>query len=359
MSRHIKDKQEFFRTRAALYMSLGIVPCFLEDKTILELGPGSGHNSIFTADLQPRKYVLVDGGEAILSAAKKRLRKAEIPESRMRYVQSLFEDYQPDECFDLVIAEACIPMQENPAAMLKKISSHVRPGGVLLITTISPVSYFSEILRRLGRDIQMNASTKPEEQLKLLRRLYQSHLDTLSGLGRSVDDWLLDNIVQPLDVQKLLSISDAIQALMDNFEFLGASPRLVTDWRWHKTMTDKSPHFNDTALNSYFSTNINLFDYRFETHYHSPETGKLLEIECSKVWDLMIAIENKEDTDWQAVWSALDCVSRVVSEIGPKTLPALDEAYKWIKTGAPIANLLEFPHWWGRGQQYLSFVRSK
>ena len=117
---------------------------------------------------------MVDGGEAILSAAKKRLRKAGIPESRMRFVQSLFEDYQPDECFDLVIAEACIPMQENPAAILKKISSHVKPGGVLLITTISPVSYFSEILRRLGRDIQMNANAKPEEQLRLLRPLKTS-----------------------------------------------------------------------------------------------------------------------------------------------------------------------------------------
>ena len=141
VSRIIEDELEFFRTRSALYMSLGIAKGFLKDKAILEFGPGSGHNSIFTASLGPTKYVLVDGGKKILEAAKRRLSKSVLSPKKITYINSLFEEYQSDEYFDLVIAEACIPMQEDPAAMLKTVAAHVKPGGVLVITTISAVSY--------------------------------------------------------------------------------------------------------------------------------------------------------------------------------------------------------------------------
>ena len=357
VSRIIEDELEFFRTRSALYMSLGIAKSFLKDKAILEFGPGSGHNSIFTASLGPSKYVLVDGGKKIIEAAKRRLSKSVLSPKRITYINSLFEEYQSDEYFDLVIAEACIPMQEDPAAMLRTVAAHVKPGGVLIITTISAVSYLSEIMRRLGRDIQMKADVDSEKQLEILRPLYQSHLATLTGLSRSVDDWLLDNIVQPLNVQKLLTIPEAIESLVDNFELLGSSPRFVTDWRWHKTMIAETPGINNTAERCYYSTNINLLDYRFETKDHDPVLGKALELECSKLWNQMITIENDRHTDWHLIWPILDGIARIIAELGPRTTPAFDEARRWVQGGALETALIDFPYWWGRGQQYLSFVR--
>ena len=132
VSRVVVDQEEFFRTRSALYMLLGIVPGFIKGKRVLELGPGSGHNSLHTAHLSPKEYVLVDGGEEILGVARERLSHLGTSLTEFEFVCSLFEDYEPDRQFDLVLAEACIPMQRDPATLLSQISQHVKLGGVLL-----------------------------------------------------------------------------------------------------------------------------------------------------------------------------------------------------------------------------------
>lgn len=360
VSRVVVDQEEFFRTRSALYMLLGIIPEFVKGKRVLELGPGTGHNSIHTACLSPKEYVLVDGGGEILDAARERLSHLGTRSTKLEFVCSLFENYKPDRQFDLVLAEACIPMQKDPATLLSQIAQHVKLGGVLVVTTISAVSYFSEILRRLGRDIVIPADTSPNEQLEVLRPLYRTHLESLTGLGRSIDDWLLDNIVQPFDVEQLLTIPQAINVLQDKFQFLGSSPKFMTDWRWHKTMTNVSPSFNNQAIESYYSQNINLMDCRVQNLSHELDTGMLLETECSKIWDQMIDLENNRSSDWIRLWKDIENVRNLVGQCAPQLIPAVTEALEWLQSGArqkDLADRSEFRQWWGRGQQYLSFVR--
>lgn len=356
VSRVIEDEDEFFRTRSALYLSLGIPTTFISGKRVLEFGPGSGHNSIFTATLSPAEYVLVDGGREILNAAKHRLSSFVSPHTTMSYVCTLFEEFTPQEPFDFVFAEACIPMQENPPSLLRHISRHVKSGGLLVITTISAVSYLSEILRRLGRDILISPRAKPEDQLKILRPVYKQHIESLTGVSRSVDDWLLDNIVQPFDVQQLLTVPQAISVLGDRFEIFGSSPRFVTDWRWYKMMNAMSKGFNKQALDSYYSRNANLLDYRIENLNHDIEIGILLEDRCSRIWDVMIDLENGQEQQWEELWKSLAEVEDVVSRCAPDTLPALQEAILWLKNGASESLMPNFEKWWGRGQQYVSFV---
>ena len=360
VSRVVGNQEEFLRTRSALYMLLGIVPGFVKGKRVLELGPGTGHNSLHTARLSPKEYVLVDGGEEILDVARERLSHLGNSSTKLEFVCSLFENYEPDRQFDLVLAEACIPMQKDPATLLSQIAQHVKLGGVLVVTTISAVSYLSEILRRLGRDIVIPAHTPPNEQLEVLRPLYRTHLESLIGLGRSIDDWLLDNIVQPFDVEQLLTIPQAINVLQDKFQILGSSPKFLTDWRWHKTMTNVSPSFNKQAIESYHSQNINLMDYRVQNLSHDIDTGMLLETECSKIWDQMIDLENNRSSDWLRLWKDIENVRNLVGQCAPQLLPAVTEALEWLQSGARQKDLTdrqEFSHWWGRGQQYLSFVR--
>ena len=61
VSQDIADIQKHFRKREALYRHLGIPPSFLHEKTILEIGPGGGHNALFMLHCAPHRYFLIDG----------------------------------------------------------------------------------------------------------------------------------------------------------------------------------------------------------------------------------------------------------------------------------------------------------
>ena len=56
----ISNLSKHFQIRSSLYRLLGLIPSFFTGKDIIEVGPGSGHNSIYTATLLPRTYELVE-----------------------------------------------------------------------------------------------------------------------------------------------------------------------------------------------------------------------------------------------------------------------------------------------------------
>ena len=53
-------------------------------------------------------------------------------------------------------------------------------------------------------------------------------------------------------------------------------------------------------------------------------------------------------------------VSQDISDLkkAPNTSEAIGESLYWLDSGAPIdAELKHLPEWWGRGQQYASFIK--
>ena len=61
VTQDISDLTGHFERRESLYRHVGIVPGLISGKSVIEFGPGSGYNSIYTSSLKPRRYVLVDG----------------------------------------------------------------------------------------------------------------------------------------------------------------------------------------------------------------------------------------------------------------------------------------------------------
>ena len=60
VAQDVSNLQKHFGRREALYRHLGIIPSSIKDRDIIEFGPGTGHNSVFTNSLTPHRYVLVD-----------------------------------------------------------------------------------------------------------------------------------------------------------------------------------------------------------------------------------------------------------------------------------------------------------
>jgi SAM-dependent methyltransferase len=356
VSQDISNLQLHFQRRESLYRSLGIVPTFISGRSVLEFGPGSGHNALYTASLLPHTYDLVDANPKGVEETRERLRG--FGNKNITVTQSLFENFQTDRQFDLVWAEGCIPLQDDPLTLLKHVASFVNPGGVLCVSINNGVSYLSETIRRLFRDRYFSTDKDISEQLEDIKPYISDHLSNLKGMSRPVDDWLLDSIIQPLKDRKLLSIPDVIGSIGHCFEAYNTSPKFLVDWRWYKEVIGTSRLFNEIALERYYQSNLNLLDYRFEFEDHSVAFGEKLEILGNEVWVLMCRIENGEKTAWTDVFHVLAELASLVRPRAEITSDTILEAVELLNSGDRGRATRLVPSWWGRGQQYLTLIRN-
>ena len=356
VSQDIFDLKRHFQRRDALLRSLRIPSVLVHDATILEFGPGSGHNATYIASLDPSKYHLVDGNLKGVEDTKKLMSEYDIND--LEVIHSLFLEYRSNALFDIVWAEGCISHQSDPIDILRHLSSFTTKKGIFVASTINGVSYLSETIRRVASSAHLNNNDSFQVKVDAIRPLLEGHLQNLKGMSRPVDDWIIDSIIQPLHERKLFSIPDAIEALQNNYDVYGSSPGFMTDWRWYKKIIGDDRGYNKLALDCYYQNNLNLIDYRFEFKKHSESFGIELESLCKKSWDIMCLIQNGDSTQLSFFIDLLIDISSLVGEKSPKTSQAIVEASHWLQDGAPLKqNLKYFPEWWGRGQQYVSFIK--
>ncbi|BAZ91318.1 hypothetical protein NIES932_28250 [Raphidiopsis curvata NIES-932] len=356
VAQDITDLEKHFQRRDSLFRSLGIPPSMVNGLSVIEFGPGSGHNAVFTASLSPSKYVLVDGNTLGLTQTKEKLDQLNF--KNYQIINSLFLDYVSDEKFNLVWAENCIPHQSDPLLILRYLSNFTQLSGIFVATTISPISYLSETIRRLLFNVCITTQTSLQSSLHILRPYLSAHLGNLKGMSRPVDDWIIDNILHPLEQRQLLTVPEVVETLCNEFDFYASSPRFTTDWRWYKEIVGEDRKFNTYAINSYYQLNINLIDYRYTFEPQPSEFGQELEDCCSTTWYLMCQIQQGDSSKWQPFFDKLAEISTMIDKISPNTALSIVEASQYLQDGAPLDRELKaFPKWWGRGTQYLSLIR--
>ena len=356
VAQDISDLKRHFRRRDSLYRYLGLPPAFVEGRAVIEFGPGSGHNALFTASLAPSRYVLVDANPKGLSDTRRLLCGHDL-NGPCEIVESLFDDFETDERFDLVLAEGLLSFQRTPERLLAALARFVRPGGLLFITTMSPLSYLSEIARRLMRDALIAPDAAPHEQLAVLRPLLAPHLAFLPGRSRPVDDWLLDNVVQPI-YGELLSAPRAIVALAESFDLHGCSPRYFTDLRWYKDVAGEERGFNGIGVAEYFRRAANMADCRLDLPSHDEAFGVALERDAGAVWTAMQALElGGRAAAFDEAVRGIEQVTERLATLAPATATGFAEVAERLAMRGPFEEMRSFQALWGRGQQYLSFIR--
>jgi len=309
----IGDLEAHFARRAFLYRSLGLPPVAIEGKSVLEIGPGSGENAQYTHSLKPRRYVLVEPNEKAQEALQATFA------GEVEIISETLETWRTSERFDIVLCEGLLGLSgRDSRSLLAAAGEKVRVGGVLVITCIDAISQCADVLRRAMAQPYIRKDASLQENVEALKPVFAPHLATLKGMTRSVEDWIVDNILNPASIGPTFSIPDALEAVEGKFCVLGCSPRFLIDWRWYKE-ADSS---NKWAIESYWRNCHNLYDYR--------------EIRPEREF----SIENKE----------LASKCREIRE----RLRALEAGFD---LRVPH-NQVEFDvSWFGRGQQYLSLAR--
>jgi SAM-dependent methyltransferase len=361
----ISDLPRHFARRAALYRQLGILPAFVRGRSVVEVGPGSGFNSLYTASLEPSRYVLVEGNPrgvrdmtALFGQYGSLCRDVEI-------VPLLIEAYEPDQQFDFVLCEGMLPLSSasDPAALLASVARLVAPGGVLVITCIDAVSYFSETLRRLLANLLIDPRESLDVRTAVCVRAFASHLATLAGMTRPPEDWVVDSLINPASIGRFLSIPDATMALADAFEVFSSSPRFLTDWRWYKDI-GADGRFNELAVDEYWANAHRLLDYRYAGSPGDPPRNMSLYDTCLAVQSDVRALEQAADRSGiERIQASLHFIRDLVRREVPDVDDALKDVERLIGSAAldadQVASAVHLGAWFGRGQQYVSFSRSR
>ncbi len=364
VAQDIEDLEKHFRRRHALYRHVGIVPSLLSGRSVLEFGPGSGHNSIVTAAMSPARYVLVDANPVGLEGTEDLLaRFAGAGRTDISVVESYIESFETSERFDLVLCEGVLPTQESPTELLSHIAQFVKPGGIILITCIDAASYLAEQLRRFAAALATRKEASTEEKLAVLVPLLGPHLDTIEGMSRSHGDWILDNVIQPFQGRALMGVKEAINTLHPEFSLHGTSPNFLVDRRWYKRITGPASDFNAVANDVYLSELHNFIDVRTAHSVREPGENRSLLAACSETYEAIVNhSEVRDDAATTRVVQALEALRGEMAGLDPLTVRSFADflaVVQRLQVGKQDVDWGEFASWFGQGQQYLSLVRDQ
>ncbi|MEQ8815095.1 MAG: class I SAM-dependent methyltransferase [Thalassobaculum sp.] len=356
----ISNLTAHYRRRGALYHSLGLPPITLRGRRVLELGPGTGENALATLSYEPAELTLVDGNPSSLGACRRNLSPHLGGGTKIRFIRSLIEDFQIDARYDVVLCEGVIPFQVDPVTFARSLSRYVAPGGVLVVTCIDGVQFIGEVARRLIADSLIPFDTPARRRHDALQPVFAPHLDSLSGMTRSHTDWIYDNLLIPY-TGRLFGIQDAIEALGEEFDVFGASPNFGVDWRWYKTLTGEDPGFNSVFLDQYRKNIMNFLDYRVVMPPQDEDVGARVLALADDLFDTTVDMETRGTNDrLPHVLQILDEITRFATEDNAVTRKSLEELSAFLSNpslSSAIGGLPTFTGFFGRGQQYLSFVR--
>ena len=336
--------------RSNLYRKLGLHPKVLEGSTVLEIGPGSGENSIDLLARGIKSLKLVDGVPAVLESLQSRI-SGHTPVTYELYDASMLPPKR--ETFDIVICEGVIPLQLSPGDFFRNVSTSVAQGGILLVTTFDSISGLSEILRRI---IATRFILHDKLTFNDLEVFFQKDFDALRGMTRTARNWLLDSVANPW-IGDLFSLEDAISSSHPDFRPISMTPNLHLDLNWYKNYNVNSVEKTEW-INSYNSKCHQLIDYRFEARtFPKIEDNLVLRSLCT---DVFLEMQKLSSTNLEfsisIICELLDRILKECNQVDNLTKLALSSFIRFMETDE-VAELTEFRPFWGRGQQYICFQK--
>ena len=350
--------------RAGLFRHLGILPGLITGKRILEFGSGSGFNSIHLASLEPESLTLVDGNPTGLEQTKDLYAKLPAYKKFTKFEHSMFDDYQNEEKFDLVIMENVLVGQPDIDKTLKHVASFVAPGGLFVTSCLNSVGLMPETLRRLLAFIMVEQDSPLEEKVRRLLPIFSSHLASIKGMNRRQDDWIIDNLLNPMlyPGRKLFSFPETIETIGEDFDFFSSSPRFMLDWRWYKTLGETKDQNNNLALEQYWMNVHNFLDLNTLMPPRSVEKNQKLFQVCREFVDLLYQFETTGKH--MLISSLIEALDRFILEVqnfSSSTAEAMNEAKEFLSQDPldedALSHSKKFGKLFGRANHHFSFIR--
>jgi SAM-dependent methyltransferase len=347
--------------RRCLYRHLGLQPGAFRNSRVVEFGPGTGDNALYVASCSPSSYVLVDGNPASVRAIEDKLERGLLPRDRVQCRPCEILGFTSPTPFDVVLCEGVLGGQADPEAFLGHVASFVAPEGALVITTMSPASLLAETCRRVLKPVFSARARGRGHLLEELVAFFGPDLRSLPGMSRLHEDWVLDSILRPWPERYAFTVPEAIAALEAGFDMLAASPSFVQDWRWYKSIPQHPQTWNDVALEQYDLWSGYLLDYRIQPTACCPAQMSEIDSACQAALEIQHRIWHDDAIDLIPDFVAsLLVIREMIASTMPETARSIADfvgGLDQLLNGNVEADFGSFRTWFGRGQQYVSFLR--
>jgi ubiquinone/menaquinone biosynthesis C-methylase UbiE len=361
---NIRDLNSHYRRREALYRHLGIVPAVVRGRRVIEFGPGTGDNALYTASLLPELYLFVDGNPFSIAHLREKVATGMLRARSVEYIECDVNSFEDPRAFELVLCEGIVHAQSDPAAFLRRMARSASSDGIVVATTHSAISLFPEVCRRIVYPIFATRFSDRATLVQHLVEFFKTDLSHLPGMSRLPEDWVQDNIMQPWpDPEQLVfTIDDAIIALEDDFDLLSTSPRFLQDWRWYKSIADDPRGFNQHAQSEVARWALYLLDHRIEPVSQGVDVAEIEAACWQGIRACNVAWRTSDEKDIVRFLEVVDDIVVRLKKPAPRTSHSLNDFVSGVQqllAGHEVANFGDFRSLFGRGQQYASFIRKQ
>lgn len=361
----VADLKTHFERRDSLYFQLGILRSQITGRSVLEIGPGSGHNSLFTAALKPSKYTLIEGNPIAVQHLNELYSVHSDLRGPLEIRHATLDEFrrETNRRYEFVLCEAMLSGMQEPLRTVLEILPLVAVGGILVVTTMDSISTFAENVRRLIAYRLLQADLPQSAQVKLLLQAFSSHLATLPSMSRLHEDWIVDNILLPLTSgYNVMSIADLAMELPADFLVLSSSPRFISDWRWYKSIVGAEKKNSAAQVaTEYWRNAHSLLDHRQVYPTRDPQLNEQLSLATSEFRSALVAFETERSpANLVASIRALKDAIRLLEAISGSLVRGLSEALALLEdprlSVEKVASASAFKGLFGRGMQYVSIV---
>ena len=359
---NIDDIEQHYERRAKLYRQCGIPEIVFRDAEMLEVGPGSGYNTLAYFHWKCKQVDLVETNPQGIKDMKQLFAEWEIPNDKYRIFEGIIEDYCVYRKYDIVVAEGFIPTVDNKEKIIDKLISLTNEKGIIVITCVDKVGFFIEAIKRLvGVSLSQNISTY-EEKVRYLTDIFEPQLAQLRGMSKLPEDWIKDVILSPvINNGQELSLGQAIRYFQDDFDILGTSPGMFTDYSWSK---DIWYDYKSDYLEQFDQKRLSLLMAGMAEVILPFDIASFLVKGFEDIKDIEVKYEeNPQVKDIQAILDRMKSMEKYIKQYFQddfvNVFYEIENILSRIEKGEKI-NMEKYPNFFkafGRTQQYISFVK--
>jgi hypothetical protein len=363
----IGDLSLFFERRSSLYRHLGLIGSSIRGKGVVEVGPGSGHNSLFVASLMPEKYTLVEpnqtGRDGIKDLYQQFAQKG-VQFSAPEVVPEKLEDFAPRNSFDIAICEGWLGVSKHERQMMQKLGELVAEGGVLVTTLASAIGSLPNAMRRVLAYMLTRQQDNFESKTNILVEAFSSHLNTLENMTRPHEDWVQDCMLNPGFMTISVTPEMFVHDLGDKFSLYNSYPNLYTNWQWYKSLHGEGADFNRLFMDQYWTLSHNFIDASKVYPVRDARDNIELERLSFSLLDFIIKLEDSNDLSYlKEIIHIGSKLRNNVETLSPGYVDAFDE---WLElvgkdkiTVAQVASMSALQPLFGRELLYVSAIKDK
>ena len=359
---NIDNLEMHYQRREKLYRQCGIPVIAFKDKEVLEIGPGGGVNTLALFQWGIRHIDLVEPNVKGCEDMRMLFKKYNICQDSYTMNQCTIEDYITTKKYDFIIAEGFLHGVDNRQKIINKCKSLIKDHGIIVIICSDHVCCFIELMKRLMGHVMTRDITVYDDKVDYMVKIFEPQLSKLSGVSRLAKDWVEDQMLNPAIYNFDFSLSEAIDYFGVEYDVMGASPNMFTDYSWYK---DLGYDYKDDYNKQFASQRLSLLMAGMPEKVMPIERVKDLVERFEKINDL--AMQYEDTFEEQYLSEILQCIHNMKKQLlvlgndFMQVYGEIEEALEEIiKKGT--TNFVKWPHFFsafGKTQQYIAFVKKK